>query len=567
MTKRKNRGYASLGGAELLELERKRSVLNLVDNYMMSDKNAKLKSFDTNFVNEVGLMLYPDIEEVVETKVLGSSITNLNYFNYKTQKVLELYKNDNFYTVYNYISDNLIGNIYDDFDVECHSKARNLFILYLLYRDVDLSDTAKLREDAQRVIDIVLSSVYAKFNFRFYNQKFKKETDKNVYKDWLGYRPMNNKSYKTIKTNAFKDIAGVKDPCSFVEFLNSYYKIYADKLDEGVEYKKIDFEGVLNHDKYELILDLANSYFNGTQSYSKARELLSDEQLEVYKRFELLYYERYYYIAGRHKNNMILKCLEDLREDEDSKKENFTKELVNKEKQLVSDIKKLNKENNRLEKDLKQELEKTKNLEENLKKLNGNVCSLSDLDKKKGELDKLKQIEKTLKEDNQSLVNKNHSLTSRVLELELRLEKLNSLERKLEKLTKENSELCKKVDMLNHCIEVSNQEDDGERQLKVDRLKNLKIQFFGANVDLGIRLKELLPNLEHTPISEKSQSFIVSNTADCFVYITKKVRHSWVRRIESHANGRPVVPINVMNVDLFIDEVYRVLYPESVVNE
>lgn len=170
-------------------------------------------------------------------------------------------------------------------------------------------------------------------------------------------------------------------------------------------------------------------------------------------------------------------------------------------------------------------------------------------------LHKMEQEYLELKESIKKFQNKLDWSENRVLELEHSLKYYDSLEGDLLNLQNENNILTSQIEEIERLGGLENAEDEYLR--KLDAIKDEPILFIGGVGNMMSKFMEQFPNSEYIDISDMGTNFIIPPRIKYVAIYTRVVTHSHCRRAESLISKDRIIPLNIFNTQLVVDELYR----------
>lgn len=228
----------------------------------------------------------------------------------------------------------------------------------------------------------------------------------------------------------------------------------------------------------------------------------------------------------------------------------------------TNNIKDLKSTNRTLTKNLKalevQLNEAQKQVDENREKLESfelNEKQSKELIETTEKLHKTEQAFVELKESVKKLQNKLDWSENRVLELEHSLKYYDSLEGDLLNLQNENNILTSQVEEIERLESLENPEE--EYLKKLDVIKDEPILFIGGVGNMISKFMEQFPNSEYIDISDMGTNFIIPPRIKYVAIYTRVVTHSHCRRAESLISKDRIIPLNIFNTKLVVDELYK----------
>lgn len=247
-------------------------------------------------------------------------------------------------------------------------------------------------------------------------------------------------------------------------------------------------------------------------------------------------------------NSELLKNVIKVRDETNLLNTNNIKDLKSTNRTLTKNLKALEVQLNEAQKQVDENREKLESFELNEKQS-------KELTETTEKLHKTEQTFVELKESIKKVQNKLDWSENRVLELEHSLKYYDSLEGDLLNLQNENNILTSQIEEIERLESLENPEE--EYLKKLDVIKDEPILFIGGVGNMISKFMEQFPNSEYIDISDMGTNFIIPPRIKYVAIYTRVVTHSHCRRAESLISKDRIIPLNIFNTKLVVDELYK----------
>lgn len=229
-------------------------------------------------------------------------------------------------------------------------------------------------------------------------------------------------------------------------------------------------------------------------------------------------------------------------------------------KDLTSQVRTLKKDFSKLEKNFEDAEKKIKEYEESNKveiEDTQVILEKSEVEGYQKQIEDLKTQILDDKDNYSKVSNKNSWQENRIKELEEKLKYYSSLENDMMSLQNEMNILSAQVDKL----EEMGQEDEDVKQKRFEEhlnaIKDLPILFVGGTGNMMSKFMPLFPNSDYIDISDEGVNFTVPQRFAYVVVYTRVVTHSHCARVESLVDKDKIIPVNIFNTELVVEELYK----------
>ena len=229
-------------------------------------------------------------------------------------------------------------------------------------------------------------------------------------------------------------------------------------------------------------------------------------------------------------------------------------------KELTSQVRTLKKDFSKLEKNFEDAEKKIKEYEESNKveiEDTQVILEKSEVEGYQKQIEDLKTQILDDKDNYSKVSNKNSWQENRIKELEEKLKYYSSLENDMMSLQNEMNILSAQVDKL----EEMGQEDEDVKQKRFEEhlnaIKDLPILFVGGTGNMMSKFMPLFPNSDYIDISDEGVNFTVPQRFAYVVVYTRVVTHSHCARVESLVDKDKIIPVNIFNTELVVEELYK----------
>lgn len=237
------------------------------------------------------------------------------------------------------------------------------------------------------------------------------------------------------------------------------------------------------------------------------------------------------------------------------------KEKSDKEvKELTSQVRTLRKDFTKLEKSFEEAEKRIQEYEESEKVEIADtqiILDISEVEEYKKTIERLENKISEDKDDYSKISNKSGWQENRIKELEEKLKYYSSLENDMMSLQNEMNILSAQVDKL----EEMGQEDEDVKQKRfeehLEAIKDLPILFVGGTGNMMSKFMPLFPNSDYIDISDEGVNFTVPQRFAYVVVYTRVVTHSHCARVESMVEKDKIIPVNIFNTELVVEELYK----------
>lgn len=312
--------------------------------------------------------------------------------------------------------------------------------------------------------------------------------------------------------------------CNFLIYCIKNNMVEGDISEDFAIFSKNIFAkfGVNAYVLFAKICEKSNSYF------SRSYEVVADE---FFVRLNDLY---------------IKELCEEKRELNRVSQEEI-KSLKSSNRAFIKDIKSYEKDTDELRKinsELKTEIEK----------LQKSVCNNDEFLRLQQEVGELKGKLQEIQDSESKLRQSSDWKDKRIKELTNELEQYSEIESDLITLQNENNAILSEIERIESFEEESDEMSIDE---KFEHIKNENILFVGGTGGMLLKLSNMFPNSDCIDISDMGSNFTVPQRFDYIVIYTKVVTHSHCNRIESQVDKNKIIPINICNRNLVIDELFK----------
>lgn len=217
-----------------------------------------------------------------------------------------------------------------------------------------------------------------------------------------------------------------------------------------------------------------------------------------------------------------------------------------------------------------------RNLTKNVKKLDDEVSSLkSEIESNKEKISAVTQVEsenqelielrkrvqeledanKSLVEEQKKVSNRNEWLENKVEGLEFNLKYYQDIENDLLVLQNDNNALNGQIERIEKLEEDDSEFNDYDK--KLSQIKDEPILFLGGHPNITGKLISLFPNSEVFDLSEGTSNFDIPGRIKYVAVFTRMVKHCYCERAESIMGKENIIPLNIFNSRLIVDELYK----------
>ena len=341
-----------------------------------------------------------------------------------------------------------------------------------------------------------------------------------VYQNWFPLQ-FNDGNYDLRNSKeAFEGLELVNDWSYFFEVVNKGF-LRAD-----------NYEGIIkileNHYDAEILNTIRNMSGVGISGYNnEINRFIDTLTLNIFSK-----YQREYKETVEKEKLDLLNQIKELK----SNKKTLTKDIG----VLNSEILKLQSEAKKNEKLLQDAKERELNSEEN-QVLRNHVDTLSNENK-------------TLLDSNNKLVAKNVWLEKQVDLVTEEMKYYSSIEDDLIVLQNENNVLISQIEEIEALENMENAEEEFQR--KLNAIKDEPILFVGGTGSMTMKLQELFPNSELVTLDD-GINFTVPNRIKYVAIFTKVISHAYCKRLEALVDKEMIIPLNILNTKLVVEELYE----------
>lgn len=437
------------------------------------------------------------------------------------------------------------------------------YILFMFLEDEEDKEVFHGKKITENLSFKLLDFVYGMELERKIVEECKKTNTICDYSEWKN----NMRTYKLNSENLVNNIWSEESREEFCKIYNNYIsywvsedsEIFAKRntveslcvdLDEEVKSKwsKIfELIGKFNYsekDINKLFSEFAKDIFEkfGYNGYALFSKVCGQSEMYFSKCFESLINDIFFLISEIYNREMI--------EDKDKVIKANNEEI----KELKSSNRSLMKESKNFEKSVEELNTKISNLESELETLQNSTCNNEELLKVQEELNRVKSDLITEKENSVKIKQKSDWKETRINELTSELEKYKTIESDMMILQNENNSLHSQITSLEEL-----EEETGKITFedKLSKIKNEQILFVGGTGNMLSKFKSMFPNSDYIDISDSGVNFEVPPRFKYIAIYTRVVTHSHCKRIESQVDKCNIIPINICNSKLVVDELYK----------
>lgn len=356
----------------------------------------------------------------------------------------------------------------------------------------------------------------------------------------------NNVKMNGLKANPFTKTTGMKNSHELYLLLNNMIELYnkdKDNLINQSPYTTFDNIYSLNNNKsFELILEMGINICYEPKVLKKMMKVLEknpnfkDKHSELFGYINRVFTSYSSQIYLEHIWINICELTKDVIVQHKNNSNKFENEAFNynkENKKLLKDVERISANLCSLEKenqDLKNELNRNTNEELNQ------------------EILKLKNQINDMNNEIVKYQNKYGSSINRIKTLEARLN---------------NSSQSQYVDVDEDCLDnvelINTKKEEVSFEEKLKHLQILKFVFIGE-ISPHNKLREYFPNSQFIDSEGGGKQFVSDSTVDYVVYFTKRISHSVMRRINSQTKNTPHIPLNSVNQDRVVSDIYEWIY-------
>ncbi len=257
--------------------------------------------------------------------------------------------------------------------------------------------------------------------------------------------------------------------------------------------------------------------------------------------------------AAENRVNAFLKYKDLLLSSNKEKSDKEVKELTSQVRTLKKDFTKLEKSFEEAEKRI-QEYEESEKVEIADTQV---ILDISEVEEYKKTIEKLENQISENKDDYSKISNKSGWQENRIKELEDKLKYYVSLENDMMSLQNEKNILEAQVVKL----EEMGQEDEDVKKARFEEhlnaIKDMPILFVGGTGNMMSKFMPLFPNSDYIDISDEGTNFTVPQRFAYVVVYTRVVTHSHCARVESMVDKDKIIPVNIFNTELVVEELYK----------
>jgi hypothetical protein len=110
-------------------------------------------------------------------------------------------------------------------------------------------------------------------------------------------------------------------------------------------------------------------------------------------------------------------------------------------------------------------------------------------------------------------------------------------------------------------LEEMGQEDEDVKKARFEEhlnaIKDMPILFVGGTGNMMSKFMPLFPNSDYIDISDEGTNFTVPQRFAYVVVYTRVVTHSHCARVESMVDKDKIIPVNIFNTELVVEELYK----------
>lgn len=530
-----------------LQREREESADTFISYSLVDKDKLDNKEYDFTIISDIYTLLYGFNMARVVSSCSHALDRTIDVGVFKNSKVENYYKSGNISDFTKTIVKNIIPERFKGFDETAKLKVMKMLLGYYL-----------IKQDNTYDADLVIKSIYLAARDNFDTYVYKETRNKKVDFTYSTQEPI-SKDDCNVSNRVFTD----KEKVNYIEDLAPYYQKYLeDYVDLGETNKSINaLEKVsdANREVFEIIQNIGYKTVTKDELNEIAIKKLSKEAYNQYQKgvveLNLIYYKLVMpmsYFISQKELSVLLKNERDLNS------ERF-RELNENLKLESSEHRTLKKNTNKYEKEIEELKSQLVATQSSLEQLSNSKC---EEDKYKEVVEELKKKELENKELEQEVIkwkNKLNGCQSRIKVLEEKVEEFSNVTNDIVELQQENNLLNDAILKIEDLTSDDTDEIEGlTYEEMLEYIKDLKILFIGGPSNTGVKLKEILPNLDFIDISERNFNFGIPETIDCVVMYPRFITHAHTDRVFSLVgNNTPVIYVNALNSKLVVQEVYK----------
>lgn len=392
-----------------------------------------------------------------------------------------------------------------------------------------------------------------------------KEENKGELENYLIKWKNEHKTYKLLHNSI--QVSNEETKNEFVDIFNNIIENWVSFEPEKFDKRNktdtlLPFEEDIKKDKWKYLLDMSikedSSYAKAVSLCDELQGVLKEKSQELADAFTTMCnYSVYYvdYMTDRVANYLFCLYIRDITKESQKAKEETTslhneeiKTLKGTNRGLTKNLKSMENELTTIKRDY--EVLKEKTCESDKVVVNSEEIDILNL-----RIQELSAELNTKAEEFNKLQSKSQWKENRILELEHSLKYYESVESDLIELQNDNNFIMSQVNDL-ECLENSDT-DDSDFEMKLDTIKNEPILFVGGVGNMMSKFIAKFPNSDYIDISDMGVNFTVPPRFKYVVIYTRVVTHSHCKRVESLVSKDKIIPLNIFNTKLVVEELYK----------